>query len=281
MAQKVLDAILSFRAPAAKRLEHKDVRGVCAETHVLCVQELLSHDAQRFFDRLGEGTFISRFRDHNWPSLWPAAFRGSGLGIASRSKLVNPNVYHYRSSGSGWDTLARKGTLHAQVHLEGGLIVDVVNTHLQAGDDRGAVQVRKEQLRELTTLLRDIGAPDRPAIVCGDFNIDGLRAARSDGEYQTLSSALLGFTDLGAQADLATFEPHPEGNTLAHLHEPFGQKRRIDYVFFRAATEKYSTFRPTKVERLFDRPLAAIASGLRWFASDHFGLSASFEYERA
>ena len=115
MGQGVFDAITAFRAPEPARLRHDDVHAACADASVLCVQELLSRDAQAFFDRVGRDTFVARFRDHNRPSFRPAAMRGSGLGIASRAPLLTPSVRHYLPLRTGWDKLARKGALHVRV----------------------------------------------------------------------------------------------------------------------------------------------------------------------
>lgn len=279
MAQRVVDAITALRAPFGHRLFHKEVRKECEETHVLCVQELLSRDAERFFDGIAQ-KFASCFRDHNRASFWPVAFRGSGLGVASQSTLLEPSVRAY-SPGAGLDQFARKGTLHTRVALSSDLTVDVVNTHLQAGQESGAIAARKVQLQELQHLVSQAGSQERPFIICGDFNIDGLRPARESDEYRRLRSALGGFDDLGAHDDLATYEPHPERNTLAHTYEPFGAQQRIDYVFFRPAKGGRTKFEPTKMERILDRPLSAhgSANGLPSFASDHYGVSASFAYE--
>ena len=73
MGQGVLDAITAMRAPVPERLLHGEVHDACAMPDVLCVQELLSRDAQAFFDRVGSEAFVARFRDHNRPSLRPAS----------------------------------------------------------------------------------------------------------------------------------------------------------------------------------------------------------------
>ena len=272
--QSVMDAI-AWRAPLAERLLHTDVRKTCGDADVLCLQEILSHHAESFFDSVGD--FASRHRDDNRPTLWPTSFRGSGLGIAARTALVRPSVWPFRAPGIGWDKLARKGAMHAQLILARGPTVDILSTHLQAGDRQDAMAVRARQLRELAQLVTTLGSPERPFIVCGDFNIDGLARARKTEEYQGLVNALDGFEDLGAASDLPTFEPHPSTNALAHAFEPFGRKRRIDYVFFRPASQLTLTHKA--VERLFDRPLSSVVDPHKAYASDHFGLCITFEYE--
>ena len=280
MGQGVLDAITALRAPVPERLRHGDVHEACAVPNVLCVQELLSRDAQQFFDGVGNETFVARFRDHNRPSFRPASMRGSGLGIASRSPLLEPRVRHYLPPNVGWDKLARKGSLHVQIPLAGGPTVDLLTTHLQAGYDPGAIAVRAAQLAELAEVVREVGHDDRPFIVCGDFNIDGLASRRDAPEYRRLVSALEGFVDLGAEDDRATYEPHPDTNALAYAYEPDGPRMRIDYVFFRQA-KNGRPLASVALERILDRPLTSPAGAAPAYASDHFGLCASFEYEPA
>lgn len=275
MGQGAFDAITALRAPARARYRHEDVHAACAAPDVLCVQELLSHDAQSFFDGLGRA-FDALFRDHNRPRLRPATLRGTGLGIASRKPLAETGVRHYRPPHVGWDRFARKGTLHTRVALDDGPTIDLVNTHLQAGYDDGAIAVRAAQLEELSSLVAEVGDEARPFIVCGDFNIDGREAARGDAEYKRLTAALEGFEDLGAKDDLTTYEPHPETNALAHAFEPGGKPQRIDYVMLRQA--RGGRLAHARTERILDRPLAGAAGEAREFASDHFGLCSTFEY---
>lgn len=278
MGQSVFDAITAWRAPEPSRLLHDDVRSACATTHLLCVQELLSHHAQTFFDDVGIGTFVSRFRDHNRPRLWPASLRGTGLGMASRSPLIDARVKHYASPRSGWDKLARKGILHAQVALTDGPTLDVLTTHLQAGYDDEAMEVRAIQLVELSRVLDDIGSQHRPFIVCGDFNVDGLAAARDKDEYRRLMAAMSGFVDLGAAADHATYDPHPDTNALAHSFEPDTPRQRLDYVFLRPAAGTGLHFTHTTLEPFLHRSLGDDPPSPSTYASDHFGVCASFEY---
>jgi hypothetical protein len=55
----------------------------CADSDVLCVQELLSRDSQRFFDGLVTKYFPFAVRDHNRFGF--ISLRGSGLGVGTRA----------------------------------------------------------------------------------------------------------------------------------------------------------------------------------------------------
>lgn len=274
-----LSAVSGLRAPFAARFQDVGVRSECAAPDILCMQELLSREAQRFFDGLGQDRFTSRFRDDNRVRFGSRmTMRGSGLGIGARSPLTKTMKRTFPISRVGWDRLARKGALYAQLSFQDGVTVDLITAHLQAGRDAGAAAVRAVQLADLEAFVKSVGAPERPFIVCGDFNIDGLARARDGAPYRSLTTALDGFEDLGAAADLPTYDPHPHRNALAYALDPEASAQRIDYIFFRPARGAVE-LRCKQVEVIFDKPLARPASshGTAAWASDHYGVSATFE----
>lgn len=274
-----LSAVRAAQAPFADRFRDVGVIAECASPDILCVQELLSRDAQRFFDAVVDSHFSSRFRDDNRMRFAGSlTMRGCGLGIGARSPLSKTLVRTFPGAKVGWDRLARKGALYTQLSFAGGVTVDLVTAHLQAGYDAGAIAARMTQLADLKMLIDSVGSPDRPFIVCGDFNIDGLVGARGDAQYESLAAALIGFEDLGAVGDLATFDPLPHGNGLAYALEPAVPTQRIDYIFWRPALGAID-LHCTAIERFFDKPLgqAKLRNGQAGWASDHYGLSAAFE----
>lgn len=262
------DALLALRAPHGHRFEDEAVRAGCCEVDVLCVQEILSRAAQRLFDALDTTHFVARFRDGNRPAL-DGSMRGCGLGVAARYPLESTTIRTFRSARVGWDRLARKGILYTRVRIDEARSIDLANVHLQAGYDPAAQRVRVAQLAHLRDVIEEIGSPERPFVVCGDFNICGLASARDASGYTALAAALDGFIDLGAASDLPTLHPHPEGNGLAYAFEPDAASQRVDYVFLRPTKD----VRCSDVTRFFDRP---IESG---WASDHYGLCATLDYD--
>lgn len=271
-----LDAVTHRRAPEGSRLSDAGVFEQCADADIFCMQEIFSAEAQALFDRLGSKAFAASFRDHNRPTLWPTTARGTGLGISTRAALGAPQLRPFQSRGVGWDKLARKGALFARITLAGGAEVDVLTSHLQANYDEAAAQVRAAQLVELRRLIDELGSPDRPFLVCGDFNIDGLATARGQVEFQRLAAALEGFEDLGAGHDLPTFDI--EGNALALHYEPRGWVQRIDYIFYRAPA-RGPGLRCRQLARFLDQPRRDSPPHLpaSW-PSDHYGLRAVFDY---
>lgn len=274
-----LDAVMHLRAPFGHRLEDADVLSACAAPDVLCVQEILSRQAQRFFDSVGGDRFVARVRDDNRVRLFDGSVRGTGLGVGARAAMKRSLLRNFAGRRLGWDRLARKGALYAELALDDARSIDVVTVHLQAGYDEGAARVRSAQLAELRRLVDEIGSHERAFVVCGDFNIDGLAGARG-GEYQTLAAALGDFVDVGAEHDLPTYHPHPEGNALAHAFEPNARDQRIDYIFLRPPA-RGGAARCIHVERILDRPLVStrFAGDRAGWASDHYGLCATIDLD--
>lgn len=281
MAQGAYDAVLGGRAPAGERLRDPDVASVLGEADVLCMQEILSRDAEALFDRV-QGDGRASFRDHNRLHVGTRTARGSGLGLGARGALGERQLRHFSTPSVGWDRLARKGALHGRVTLGEGVEVDVITTHLQSGYEAPAIAARMAQLAQVGRLIDEVGSPDRAMIVVGDLNINGLSACRGEDEYRRLREVLAGFDDLGSDGDHVTFHPHPDVNSLAHGSDPGGAAQRIDYVLLRPA--RAGGLRCEGVEVVLREPLRqtrapyfAGVQATRAFASDHFGLSAWFE----
>src|SRR6478735_2947417 len=99
MGQGVVDAITKNSAQYGERLRHEEVRATLAVPDVVCIQEVLSRDAETFFDGLGD----VRIRDHNHTHFSTATMRGSGLGIASRRPIGSSKLEPFGGPSSGWD----------------------------------------------------------------------------------------------------------------------------------------------------------------------------------
>lgn len=273
MGQSIIDVITHLRAPFGKRFLAPEVIEECGDANVLCIQEILSRDSQVFFDGLVRQFFPFAVRDNN--KFGFISLRGSGLGVGTRATQRANRFLPFKSRGISWDKYARKGALYVQLEY-GDRLFDIMTVHLQAGKTVQARAVRAAQLNELKEWVAAFGSPDRPFIVCGDFNIQGLASERHAGEYRILTEALAGFNDLGADSDLATYHPHPEGNPLAHAFEEQSGPMRIDYIFLKPA-EKSAPIELSGFRRILDKPLANFGLGLAAWASDHYGLKATFE----
>lgn len=272
MGQSVHE-VITHLAPFAKRFLSHEVIDECGAANVFCVQELLSRDAQRFFDHVAQKHFHASVRDHNRPGF--ISLRGSGLGLGARGAKHVSKFLQFRCTGAGYDRYARKGGLYAQLEFES-YTIDLITVHLQAGQTKQSQDVRAAQLKEISSWVTALGSPERPFIICGDFNIEGTAHARGDVSYETLIASLDGFIDLGAESDLATYHPHPQGNPLAHAYEPEGAAQRLDYIFLRPAL-RGQQIKVTDFHLFFDKPIANLGEGIAGWASDHYGLRATFE----
>ena len=96
---------------------------------------------------------------------------GNELALASRLPVVAVDSHVYRHAAEE-DRLAAKGVLHARLARAADDLIDVFVTHLQAGQEHGAV--RRRQIEELTSFIRrKVNGAAHPVLVLGDFNVRG------------------------------------------------------------------------------------------------------------
>ncbi len=267
-----LRAVFRRRGPPdAHRLTHPDVRHELLLTDVLCVQELWIPDAVELFDSL---SFDHKVRDSNESRLVPLTIGGSGLGIATRLPLVTRDSRAFRERGWGTDRGARKGVLHARLRVAEApnRELDIFTTHVQAGFSRQAQVRRARQLAEIRRAVDELGAPERPLLVCGDLNINGLAPAR-DAEYARVVELFPELEDLGAGADEPTMCPDPALNELAHRYWSAEPLQRLDYLLYRPARPSWLAV--DRFERVLDQQLRP-HGGPATYPSDHFGVRAHF-----
>lgn len=259
----------------AERLLHPALRALVESTTIACFQEIFLSEAEEFFASLAHP---ERHADTNVTELRPLTFGGSGLAIATHLRRIEGSVVRYKPPHTHAERFARKGFMHARLAIgegEAARLVDVITTHLQAGQNLAARQVRARQIAHLGEFVASIRAAERGFIVCGDFNVDAL--AEDSAEYRALVAALPGFVDLGAVDNAPTFAPRPDMNALAHRFDAHEPVQRIDHVFFLPPAD--GSIVVERCERVLDTPLTS-ERGAPLFASDHFGLRATFRLVR-
>jgi endonuclease/exonuclease/phosphatase family metal-dependent hydrolase len=163
---------------------------------------------------------------------------GNELALASRLPVVAASSHIYQTAAEE-DVLAAKGVLHVRLARSANEVIEVFITHLQAGDEHGAV--RRRQIEELGSFMRGtLNGLANPVLVLGDFNVRGSRVDRQDprSDYNFLRRTLdlavapRGFVD----AWLATHAADPETDSgtkprvfadgTLRPHE-----ERVDYLF--------------------------------------------------
>jgi len=272
VAMGPLGVIRGRGAPDGHRLSHPLVREQLERADVVCMQELWIAEAVELFESLD---FEHKVRDSNESRLVPLTIGGSGLGIASRFPIVTHENRMFRERGWGTDRGARKGVLHARLREGEGRELDVFTTHVQAGASRQSRRRRGRQLHELRQIVDELSAPDRPLLLCGDLNIDGLAAVRGD-EYAQVVETFSDLADLGAAADEPTMCPEAAINALAHRYWSAEPLQRLDYVLFRPPSSPWLA--ADGVERALDDQLPP-HDGPATYASDHFAVRARFRVD--
>jgi endonuclease/exonuclease/phosphatase family metal-dependent hydrolase len=167
---------------------------------------------------------------------------GDELALASRLPVVATGGHVYRHAAEE-DMLAAKGVLHGRLARAADDLIDVFVTHLQAGQEHGAV--RRHQIAELASFIRrKVNGAAHPVLVLGDFNVRGSQVDRQDpgSDYNFLRRALDTAVAPRRFVDswLATNAEDPEtaSGTKPRVL-PDGTLRpheeRIDYVFLASA----------------------------------------------
>ncbi len=141
----------------------------------------------------------------NYEYLWPTinhqvkvfdgTFRGitkpvgSGLSTTGSFPLIEEITMHFSSKGELQNRPASKGILLVRFDI-GGHVVDVYNTHMEAGSSDDAEEARWLQVEELVGFVADNSPPEHSVIFLGDFNMSPLRYYHSE---ETATSRQLAF----------------------------------------------------------------------------------------
>ncbi len=224
-------------------------------------------------ERMGERFYLVRP-----PAEQRSAFGiDSGLAVVSRLPVLESHSVRYGNDSSplryGFraDGFASKGVLHARVgrHKDAPPqeCLDVFVTHLESTDRKA----REEQYGKLGDFVRKHAAPNRPALILGDFNTRGNHGHVKDpgAPYHKLMAALKAARP---GADVIDLWPHlskEEGGT--NDQESASGGSRIDYIFL-ANPANGQPLRPKaiRVNRFLDRKVVAL--------SDHSAVEAELEW---
>jgi endonuclease/exonuclease/phosphatase family metal-dependent hydrolase len=162
---------------------------------------------------------------------------GNELTLASRWPIVRTGAHIYRHAAEE-DALAAKGALYARLARNDDTL-DVFVTHLQAGDEHGAV--RRAQIEELAAFIRrEAAGGANPVLVLGDFNVRGSRVDRQEpgSDYNFLRRALDAAVAPRRFADawLATHADDPETDSGTKPRQLADgtlrpHEERVDYLF--------------------------------------------------
>lgn len=195
------------------------------------------------FDLVGLQEVWTSARDLLGPLLkLPEASGDSGLALVTRLEASHPKLTPF-TTARGVDALKRKGVIHSRMVISEGSVVDVLVTHLQAGDSDRAAAVRATQIDQLLALTDGLGGP---TLLMGDFNLYADRVA-DQASLDRLRQR--GFLD--AARDQGALDPTYVGGT-----------QRLDRIYVRGATPVSATVpmpglsdhRPVEASVLLCRP---------------------------
>lgn len=189
---------------------------------------------------------------------------GSGLLILSRYPIeIKDEVYYKECSGA--DCFAAKGAFLAEVALPENKRVQIIVTHMQAGQTQKKVQTRATQVEQLRAFMEKNKRPNVPQILTGDLNINSL----VDGEFPVARQ------HLGMRAPYDTHAPKTRAgysSSRATETECFGKPRsdakaRHDHIWIGNETQR------TEVKSLAVTPIQTIVNGEACDLSDHLPLA--------
>ena len=134
---------------------------------ILSLQENWSYN-NLFLDKIKNFKFIS--------DKSKTVFNSTGLSILLNKSIdvIKYEVMNFTHCNgiffNGNDCLASKGFIFARINLSGNLL-DIYNTHLDAGSSKKDQSVRRLQLNELYEYIKNKNS-NYPLIITGDFNIN-------------------------------------------------------------------------------------------------------------
>ena len=120
---------------------------------------------------------------------------GSGLSFAIGDTIPTLNSSEVSFDdcsgciGKGSDCMATKGFYHVSIELSGG-VIDLYNTHLDAGGAKSDFQAREKQLKKITDYI-ELNSLDNLIILAGDMNINLLK--ESEAHMMDYLTERLGF----------------------------------------------------------------------------------------
>jgi endonuclease/exonuclease/phosphatase family metal-dependent hydrolase len=143
-------------------------------------------------------------------------FRWTGLVTLSRYPVVGGEFYPFRASRLP-DKVVSKGALKTTIALGPGVVVNLWNVHMQAGNCR---KVRSSQIAELGSWVRQARDGQIADLVAGDFNSEP-----GTPEYERLAAEL-------GPGSLGISEPKPFATYGGVAKDHYGWLS-LDHLFIR------------------------------------------------
>lgn len=198
---------------------------------------------------------------------------GPGLLLLSKYPFeIKDKVYYKQCSGA--DCLAAKGAFLAEVSLPAQKHVQIIVTHLQAGQKPKKRKIRATQVEQLRAFMQENKRAHVPQILAGDLNINGLNTEEFPEVINHLAmSAPFDTVAPEAVAEVSFFERLLRfASSRATETECFGKPRRDtearhDHIWIGDEDQQ------TEVKSIGVTPIRAMINGAACDLSDHLPLS--------
>ena len=222
------------------------------EYDIIFFQENWIYDNNSFSSMMESyNVFSTSYSKFFWPINKLINSNGAGLSLAiSKSIDLIDSSEHLFEYCSGWlskdnDCLASKGFQHLRVRIDG-QILDLYNTHFDAGRSESDKNARLSQLNQLQKYIK-VNSANYPVIIAGDLNI-----LYESIEYKIIDSFIIDnkFALADWSSDLSKSK--------------FG---KLDYILYKSSNETNINFEKCKVD-----------TNLRGL-SDHPAIQAVFNLE--
>jgi endonuclease/exonuclease/phosphatase family metal-dependent hydrolase len=223
---------------------------------------------QEAFSAQARAIIRNSLKDH-YPYIYgpvnrsnPSLKFNSGVWILSRTALVLKKEIEF-TVAAGFDRFARKGAALYEGHCQN-ITFQLVVTHLQ--DDNYPQIIRDLQLSEIyEKLIIPFSDPDKPQIICGDFNTDRKIQPAYDGMLDRLNA------EDGELSGNPKVSFDDESNDAYKSAKP--NPRLIDYILTRNS----------QLIRWIRRKVTVLKS--KWgqakeYLSDHNEIEAVFEFKK-
>lgn len=170
------------------------------------------------------------------------SFVDSGLSTLAKFPIIFEAKEVYRAYAGFSDSLASKGILLTRFSIDG-LILDVYNTHMQAGDTDRENKARREQALQVVEFVNKHSLPEHSVLIVGDFNMSPLRTDRKFDEYKPKHYS----HDRDMIQRTSSFKLIMDGLLLTDIHDSLMSDRpdEIERMLFRSGCAH--DFKPQKI----------------------------------
>lgn len=203
---------------------------------ILCLQECFSK-------RLRKKIFKNLGQHYNYngdilcdKSIIPFMKKDCYGGLLTLSKfpIIEEIFFPFpkKNNVSFVEKIGSKGFLITKVINSKGDTMQIVNTHLYAGESHNAEQNRLQQIMYIDSILNIECTPENAIVMCGDFNVNPFKA--ENGKFSKVYLYIIenmGFEDTVKQIQQNQYTLDRSRNFYSGNNKK--PKQKLDYIFFK------------------------------------------------